>query len=166
MPYPVTSSCPESRPTPWFSEGFVPTLSLSRHLQRGSEPPIKWVRAYRLHSGLECGTLPVMSNPRPDRYLDTAKAAAEYARKVRSAHARRTDRRSPQRETDVRIALERLREAMVPLRSLIGSFPYRPQTPEATATYKEVRKASDALQKERRKLWKLIPRKKEEPQDA
>ena len=44
---------------------------------------------------------------------------------------------------------------MKPLRSEIGRFPYGPQTDEAEANRERIRQASDALQRERRKLWKM-----------
>ena len=48
-----------------------------------------------------------------------------------------------------------LKRAMRPLRSEIGRFPYGPQTDEAEANREEIREASTAIQRERRKLWKM-----------
>lgn len=86
--------------------------------------------------------------------------AVDYATNVRKYHAKRSDRDSQQRKDDIAMALTRLREAMKPLRSEIGRFPYGPQTTAADAIRKEVRTASSAIQRERRKLWKMRPKKR------
>jgi hypothetical protein len=74
---------------------------------------------------------------------------------VRKFHRRRTNRNSPQRETDIQIALGRLRDAMDPLRSAIGRFPYEPPTEPVFARQQRIRDVSAAVQRERRKLWKM-----------
>lgn len=99
-----------------------------------------------------------MPQDRPTAELDAAWAAVEHARGVRKFHARRTDRRSAQRRQDIAIALERIRDAMRPLKSMIGAFPYGPATVTAEENRQAVRDASDALQRERRKLWKMQPK--------
>jgi hypothetical protein len=91
----------------------------------------------------------------PDSAIQTADAAVAYARQVRGYHARRTAKASPQRRTDIEVALKRLREAMAPLKSEIGRFPYGPQTDTAEANRERIRCASAAIQAERRKLWKM-----------
>ena len=90
--------------------------------------------------------------------LDAADAAVRNAQDVRRYHRRRTQRRSSQRKTDIAVALQRLKEAMAPLKSEIGKFPYGPQTTEAEKNRQLIRKASDAIQAERRKLWKMLPK--------
>ena len=93
------------------------------------------------------------SLPRPE--LTAAKQAIEHAQRVRAAHRRRSSRGTPQRERDITLALERIAKAMTPLRSMIGRFPYGPQTDEAEFNRQRIRDASQALQRERRKLWKM-----------
>jgi hypothetical protein len=44
---------------------------------------------------------------------------------------------------------------MKPLRSQIGKFQYGPQTTVAEENREAMRLASEAIQRERRKLWKL-----------
>jgi hypothetical protein len=83
--------------------------------------------------------------------LDEARRASENARAVRDFHAKRNKRGSRQRETDIRLALERLRDAMRPIRRAIARLPYSTAVIDAEA----LRSASQDLQKERRKLWKM-----------
>lgn len=85
-----------------------------------------------------------------------ANKAIEYAQSVRKAHARKTKRGSPQRGTDIKIASDRLYEAMKPIRRQVARLPYQKQVEGAD----ELRAASEGLQRERRKLWKLKPKKK------
>lgn len=87
--------------------------------------------------------------------LRQAKAAVKNAQTVRAFHARRTRKDSQQRKDDIRIALDKLKEAMAPLRSEIGRFPYGPQTDAAEERRDAIRQASNDIQTERRKLWKL-----------
>lgn len=96
----------------------------------------------------------------PQDDLDAAYAARDYAQSVRRLHRRRTSRGSAQREQDIQLALDRLKDAITPLRSVIGTFPYGPQTTEAARNREDVLEASDALQRERRKLWKMKGRSK------
>lgn len=96
-----------------------------------------------------------MPATRPTAALDDATAAVDNAQRVRAYHRRRTEKRSKQRQQDIEIALDRIREAMKPLKSMIGQFPYGPATATAEANREEIRAASLALQKERRKLWKM-----------
>lgn len=92
--------------------------------------------------------------------LENARAAAVFAARTRARHGKRTDRNSPQRIADIELALERIRDAMQPLRSEIGRFPYGAQTEAAESVRNKIREASADLQAERRKLWKMKPRKK------
>lgn len=91
----------------------------------------------------------------PEDTIETALAAVAFAQQVRRFHARRTDKKSSQRASDIKLALSRLQNAMGPLRSEIGRFPYGPQTTLAENNRQVIRDASDAIQRERRKLWKM-----------
>lgn len=91
----------------------------------------------------------------PKGIIEGAEAAAAYAQQVRAFHRRRTKVNSTQRSEDIERALKRIRDAMDPLRSEIGRFPYGPQTDIAEANREAIRQASAALQRERRKLWKM-----------
>jgi hypothetical protein len=96
----------------------------------------------------------------PEDDLEAAERAVAYAQQVRTYHRRRTERRSTQRAADIEVALKRIKEAMRPLKSHIGRFPYGPQTTTAEANRAAIYAASLALQRERRKLWKMLPRQK------
>lgn len=102
-----------------------------------------------------CGTIPFMPSELPRDAIERADAAVAFAQQVRRFHRRRTNRNTTQREADICLALERLKEAMKPIRSAIGQFPYGPQTDVAEANRERIREASAALQVERRKLWKM-----------
>lgn len=91
----------------------------------------------------------------PKGAIDAADAAVAFAAQVRRYHRRRTDPRSEQRAQDIARAQERLHEAMKPLKSEIGRFVHGPQTQAAEKNRQAIRDASIAIQKERRKLWKL-----------
>lgn len=91
----------------------------------------------------------------PEEMLDAADAAIVFAQQVRRTHRRRTAKTSRQRDEDISAALDRLRAAMKPLKSEIGRFPYGPQTTLAENNRQAIRKASERLQSERRKLWKM-----------
>lgn len=92
------------------------------------------------------------------RLIADAEAAIDLARSVRKLHARRSAKGGTRREADIQNALDRLRTAMRPLRPVIARFPYEPQTMTAEANRKRIRDASTALQRERRKLWKMKAR--------
>jgi len=96
----------------------------------------------------------------PKNMMEAADAAVLYAQQVRKHHARRTAIASPNRKHDLDLAIQRLKEAMAPLRTEIGRFPYGPQTPLAEANRQKIRDASKAIQRERVKLWKMkhVPR--------
>jgi hypothetical protein len=99
-----------------------------------------------------------MPQTRPTAELDAAQAAVMNAQRVREFHRRRTEKTSKQRTQDIDLAIERLKEAMAPLKSMIGSFPYGPTTEAAERNRVEIRMASEAIQRERRKLWKMRPK--------
>lgn len=94
----------------------------------------------------------------PDGAVEAAEAAVEFAQSVRRVHARRTDKGSPNREDDIANALARLKAAMDPLKREIARFPYGPQTDQAEQNRQRIRTASQAIQRERRKLWKMQQR--------
>lgn len=90
--------------------------------------------------------------------MQEAEAAVVYAQRVRERHRRRTSRGSKQREKDIALALARLKVAMRPLKSEIGRFKYGPQNDVAEANRDAIREASLAIQRERRKLFKMKKR--------
>lgn len=90
-----------------------------------------------------------------------ARLAVQNAQEVRAFHRKRTERGDKQREDDLRLALERVKRAMKPLRSEIGRFPKQGSSPIILQRQEKVRAASLALQKERRKLWKMLDRRSE-----
>jgi hypothetical protein len=91
----------------------------------------------------------------PKDAIEAADAAVIFAQQVRRMHRRRTNKNSAQRESDIALAITRLKEAMAPLRSEIGRFPYGPQTEAAEANRQAIRDVSERIQRERRKLWKM-----------
>jgi hypothetical protein len=90
------------------------------------------------------------------RAQDSGLAAAAYAQQVRELHRKRSTKGSGNRETDIRVALQRIREAMRPIRSVLGTVRH-PLPPEEAAVHRELLRISDAMQRERRKLWKMRP---------
>lgn len=94
--------------------------------------------------------------PDPD-ILAEAEAAVKHALRVRRTHARRTEKGSKQRVRDVTMAIQRLHEAMKPLRSEIGRYAHGPQTEDRRKAHERYRAASAAIQGQRRKLWKMLP---------
>lgn len=88
--------------------------------------------------------------------LKEAHLAVLNAQEVRAYHRKRTDREDPQRHNDLTLAESRVKAAMKPLRSEIGKFPHQPATSAVEARQEKIRAASEALQKERRKLWKML----------
>lgn len=78
-----------------------------------------------------------------------------FAQQVRKMHRRRTDKLAETRLRDIDAAFDRLRTAMRPLRSASGKFVYGPQTDVAEENREIIRRASAAIQRERRKLWKM-----------
>lgn len=79
------------------------------------------------------------------RHADEAAARAHH---VRERFRRRYDRDDPQREEAIRTVLAELTEAMRPLRAALG---------RGGPVLSEVREASQALQRERRALRKMLP---------
>lgn len=96
-----------------------------------------------------------MPSQLPKESIQAADAAVAFAQQVRKFHRRRTGKGTAQRSEDIEKALQRLKDAMGPLRSEIGRFPYGPQTDQADHNREVIRKASKRLQAERRKLWKM-----------
>lgn len=99
-----------------------------------------------------------MSEPDLDEVLTAANAAVSYALDVRSHHRKRSKRGSPQREADLKIALARLREAMDPVRSVIARSQFELMNVTKARKIQKIRQASNDLQRERRKLWKMQDR--------
>lgn len=88
--------------------------------------------------------------------MTEAELAVTNAQEVRAYHRKRSERTDRQRRHDLELALKRVKSAMLPLRSEIGKFPYGPQTDAAAENRQAIREASAALQRERRKLWKML----------
>jgi hypothetical protein len=99
----------------------------------------------------------------PLKAMQEADLAIKNAQEVRAFHRKRSVRTDRQRQQDLTIALKRVKAAMKPLRSEIGKFPYGPQTDQAEENRQIIRNASVALQRERRKLWKMLAKKKRKP---
>ena len=87
--------------------------------------------------------------------VERAEAAIAQAQRTRRYHARKTDKKSPQRKADIDIALDSLKSAMKPVRSALAKLPSRPQTATTEAEHELLRTLSSGLQRERRKLWKM-----------
>lgn len=99
--------------------------------------------------------------PVTEQETDAAESAIRNALLVRQHHRRRTERGNKQREADIALALERLRESMKPLRRAIGQFPYEPQTEVNLGHQEAVRDLSRCIQAQRRRLWKMQLRRKD-----
>jgi hypothetical protein len=91
-----------------------------------------------------------------DAIIKEAELAVKHAQEVRLFHRKRTQRGDAQRRTDLTIAYDRVREAMHPLRSESGRFAHQARTPATVKRHERIREASKALQRERRKLWKMM----------
>lgn len=90
--------------------------------------------------------------------LARADLAVQNAQSVRKMHARKKLKR---REKDLELALQRLKAAMKPVRHQIARQAYLPATAEGA----KLRKASADLQRERRKIWKMRPKKESNADD-
>lgn len=122
------------------------------HIRTTLQIPVAWEMVRRV---ARCGTIPSMPNELPQDAIAAAEAAVAFAQQVRKFHRRRTQRSHTQRQVDIENALQRIKNAMRPLKSEIGRFPYGPQNDRAEANRETIRQASEALQRERRKLWKM-----------
>ena len=91
----------------------------------------------------------------PKDILERADAAVVYAQQVRRWHRRRK-KPSATRNADLQRARDRITEAIAPIRSEIGRFPYGPDTDIAERNRQSIRDASQSLQVERRKLTKMM----------
>lgn len=100
----------------------------------------------------------------PKEAVREAELAVQQAQEARRFHRKRSERGNEQRTADLELAYDRVHKAMKPLRSAIGKFPYGPQTEIAAQNRQIIRDASAALQKERRKLWKMLQLPKDENQ--
>lgn len=105
--------------------------------------------------------------------LHVAELAVNHAQAVREAHRKRSARENRDRQADITIALTRLKRAMRPIRSELARIPYQLNDADPARgamralVYGELigqraalLDASDQLQRERRKLWKMQSRKK------
>lgn len=90
-----------------------------------------------------------------DDDIQTALAAVQFAVRVREYHARRTDKRSPQRAIDIDQALTKLKDAMRPIRSERARLAFKPATSQNEDYRLKLEACSESIQRERRKLWKL-----------
>lgn len=102
-------------------------------------------------------TTPFVNHAKPRRIelpdevvIEDAEEAIRHALAVRKLHAKRSRPGSPQRETDIRIALMKLKAAMHPIRKKAAMFVYH-----RTHLSSEIKDVSKLLQRERRKLWKM-----------
>ncbi len=111
--------------------------------------PLKWYGSGR-SMWYDCSML--------NRELEDAAAAIAFAQGVRRTHRRRSKPDAPQRKADIEIALKRLHEAMAPLRSHIHRFARQTMTEQAEENRTVIREASQAIQRERRKLHKMKQR--------
>jgi hypothetical protein len=91
-----------------------------------------------------------------EQMIADAVAAVEHAGQVRAYHRRTTRKGGKQREADLDLAMTRLKDAMAPLRRVIARFPYEQPSPSQRAL---IEATSQALQAERRKLWKMTAKK-------
>ena len=115
---------------------------------RAEGKPVKLAHDYRYF----CGTLYEMPLETPTQDLiDAAAHAVQHATSVRKRHARSSKRGTRQREIDIKLALDRLATAMKPIRKRIAKMPYHTNIKDGD----KLREASLAIQKERRKLWKM-----------
>lgn len=87
--------------------------------------------------------------------LKEARAAVRHAQDTRNLHARRSKKGTPQREEDLKQARERIRLAMVPLKTFLGRAPFVRLTQEENELWQRATAASKALQRERMKVWKM-----------
>lgn len=99
--------------------------------------------------------------------LRVADLVVSQAQDVRAAHRKRSARENKERQQDIAVALRRLREAMRPIRSELARIPYALPDLEGklghadlVAQQSALLDASDRIQRERRKLWKMKSRKK------
>jgi hypothetical protein len=87
--------------------------------------------------------------------IERADRAARFARDARKFHARRTSATSTQRQTDLEVARDRLREAMEPIRARVRQID---RNGDLHNERPKLMRASAALQRERRKLHKMLPK--------
>lgn len=94
--------------------------------------------------------------------LNSADAAVRHAVATREAHAKKTSRGSTMRQRDLEIAQDRLKRAMAPVRSELSRLARKKDgNPTLAAAQRDPLKAASlAIQRERRKLWKMQPKRK------
>jgi hypothetical protein len=94
--------------------------------------------------------------PSIEAAITEAHLAVANAQEAREFHRKRTKRGDAQRSTDLVMAYQRVKAAMLPLRSESGRFSHQSPTPRVLERQEKIREASLALQRERRKLWKML----------
>lgn len=106
------------------------------------------------------------------RLVQAADAAVDHAQDTRVAHAKRSARGSRQREDDLSMAQTRLKRLMAPVRSELARMPSElkrmnkggsAEVGERSIKLQQqttLRSLSQAIQRERRKLWKMQQRPK------
>jgi hypothetical protein len=98
------------------------------------------------------GTIHEMTLETPlEKLLSDADQAVEFAQSVRKRWAKKSSRESPQRIADIKVASDGLRRAMKPIRSRIARTSHGSRSEPAES----LRAASQRIQTERRKLWKM-----------
>lgn len=107
-----------------------------------------------------------MDSERLQMTLGAASAAVSHAQDVRATYRKRAGRGDQQRQRDIEFALTRLKRVMEPIRSELARIPYElrllEQVPSESMSPPELwdqrrvlLEASEAMQRERRKLWKM-----------
>lgn len=104
-----------------------------------------------------------VENWSPEYYIKRGWDAVQFAQDVRSVIRKKHPKGHRQREADLEIAQERVQEAMTPIRSRLCQMQYLKGTPAHEKEYKRLRKVSEALQSERRKLWKMRQNPRKDP---
>ena len=96
-----------------------------------------------------------MASRLTDDEVANAEAAIKHAQSVRRLHRRTTDRANRARQNDIKVALQRLKSTMSPIRRYLSSCYYGPQTAVTMLRKDQISQLSKAMQAERRKLFKM-----------
>lgn len=115
---------------------------------RAEGRPVEFEHDWRYFSGT-LHEMPI--EPDIPTLIRAADEAVDFAQAARRRHARKSKRGTEQREIDLKQAEERLRKAMRPIKRRIGKIPYESSFVDSTG----LREASQRMQRERRKLWKM-----------
>lgn len=87
------------------------------------------------------------------KFADEVEDATEAGLQVREKYRRSRDVAAPERVEEIQAAIDRLSEAMKPVRRAMGMVPYLRLGP---GLEDRLRTASEAAQRERRKLRKML----------